>query len=349
MEDKKKKRPIDHILEYCNAFPDFAVSFLMETGTELANTTRYAYAMELDHFFDYMITYLPDCAESEKKVLTLEQIKSVTSQDISRYLMLYKGKDNKERTLARKRAALSSFFTYLTDNRKIPFNPVTAAAKVKIHQSDEVLYLDMDEQMQLLHTIDTADGMTKRQRTQHSRYRLRDMALISLLLDTGLRISELYHIDIKDLDFERCYVVVTRKGGNIQSIYFSDSVRDLILKYIEERKMHCKTVNGIAESSPLFVTTNETRLSVRAIQKMVKQYATVSLPGKGSKISPHKMRSSFAMEFYDSEKDILALQRKLGHKNITATNIYAKATDKKMQETRSILEEKRKKYEKQTN
>lgn len=335
MENRKTMG--EKLAELCDILPDPCVSFLLESGTELANTTRYAYGKELDKFLDYMVTYMPMCSDKEKKEITIQDLKEVSSQDISRYLVLYKGKENKERTLARKRAALSSFFTYLTKMQKIAFNPVVAASKVKIHQSDEVLHLDLEEQMQLLHTIDTADGMTKRERAQHDRYRLRDLAIISLLLDTGLRVSELHGIDVKDLDLERTYVIVTRKGGNHQTIYFSDSVCDLLKEYINTRP-------DIKPEDPLFVTTSNHRYSVRAIQKMVKKYATISLPGKGQKISPHKMRSSFAMEFYDSEKDILALQRKLGHKNITATNIYAKATDKKMEQTRNVLEEKRKKF-----
>ena len=160
-----------------------------------------------------------------------------------------------------------------------------------------------------------------------------------MLLDTGMRVSELNRINIEDVDFEDCSVVIVRKGGNIQTIYFSDETKGALNDYLEERtaKLHV-----LAKQDPLFTTLKNERLSIRAIENLVKKYTTSSLPGIGNKLSPHKMRASFAMAYYEEEKDILALQRKLGHKNLAATNIYAKATDTKMKETRSVLENMRK-------
>ena len=335
-----KENLTQKIIRFCNDLPDCCTSFLLETGTEMANSTRLAYARELDWFFDYLINYNPDFAETAKRKISIEQIRQITSQDISRYLTIYKGQGKAERTLARKRAALSRFFTYLTANRQIEFNPVAAAVRVKIHQSDEVLHLDMAEQVRFLDAIDAGTGMTAKQLKQHDKYRLRDVALVTILLDTGMRVSELHGIDIADFDFEECSVIITRKGGNMQTIYFSDETREVLLDYLNERK---KKDPYIKPETAFFVTNKGDRLSIRSIEVLIKKYALASIPGKGRKLSPHKMRSSFAMEFYAAEKDILALQRKLGHKNITATNIYAKATDKKMKETRSVLAEQRKK------
>ncbi|MCR5250934.1 MAG: tyrosine-type recombinase/integrase [Lachnospiraceae bacterium] len=335
----EKENLTKKIMAFCDKLPEFCSPFLLETGTEMANTTRLAYAHELDWFFEYLVNYKPDFCDMNPVDISLEEFKKVNSQDISRYLTIIRDQGRAERTVARKRAALSRFFNYLTANRLLPFNPVTAAVKVKIHQSDEVLHLDMQEQVRFLDAVDSGDGLTKRQLKHHERYRVRDVALITLLLDTGMRVSELHAIDIADLDMDACSVMIVRKGGNMQTIYFSDETRDLIREYLKQREV---SNNKLDKKSPLFVTNGEKRLSIRAIEVLVKKYAMSSIPGKGSKISPHKMRSSFAMEFYAEEKDILALQRKLGHKNITATNIYAKATDKKMRETRSVLSEKRK-------
>ncbi len=335
----EKENLTKKIIRFCNQLPDCCTPFLLETGTEMANTTRLAYARELNWFFDYLISYNPDFAESEKRKITLDQIRGINSQDISRYLTIYRDQGKAERTLARKRAALSRFFGYMTANRQIEFNPVAAAVKVKIHQSDEVLHLDMAEQIRFLDAIDTGSGLTDRQLKQHDRYRTRDVALVTLLLDTGMRVSEIHGIDIADFDFEECSVIITRKGGNMQTIYYSDETRDILMDYLNERKARHDDIRPV---TPFFTTNKGARLSIRSIEVLVKKYAISSIPGKGRKLSPHKMRSSFAMEFYAAEKDILALQRKLGHKNITATNIYAKATDQKMKETRSVLAEKRK-------
>ena len=328
-----------NITTMCNELPQFCTPFLLETGTEMASTTRLAYAHEISWFIDYLIENTEYFCDKEKKEITIDDIKHVTAQDVSRYLTMYKDLGRAERTVARKRAALSRFFTYLTDNRLIPFSPVAAAVHVKVHQSDEVIYLNMDEQIRFLDTVDCGDLLDQKKQKYHDKYRIRDIALITLLLDTGIRVSELHGIDIGDFDFNECSVIVQRKGGNFQTVFFSDDTRDRLIEYLDERK--AKNID-IIPTDAFFVTLKGERLSVRAIEVLVKKYAT-AIPGKGRKITPHKMRASFAMEFYTETKDILALQRKLGHKNITATNIYAKATDKKMKETRSILAEKRKK------
>lgn len=326
------------LLEYCNKLPDCCQSFLLETGTETASSTRLAYAVELFAFFKYLISYSPVFCEKQLKDIEVNDIKLITSQDISRYLTILKDKGLKERTLARKRAALSSYFGYLTNNKIVDYNPVLAAIKVKIHQSDEVVHIDIDEQIKLLKSVEMGDDLTPKQQIYHDRYKLRDYAIILLLLDTGIRVSELHGINIEDVDFENSSVIIVRKGGNVQTIYFSDETGMVLEQYIDVRKQKDVT---LLSSEPLFVTLKGARLGVRAIENLVKKYTTTSLPGIGNRLSPHKMRASFAMAFYEEEKDILALQRKLGHKNLAATNIYAKATDKKMKETRSVLEKKR--------
>lgn len=337
---KDNSSALKNIIAMCDLLPECCQSFLLETGTEMATSTRLAYARELNWFFDFLIDNSRYFCDKVKRDLTVNDIKEITSQDISRYLTRYNDLGRKERTVARKRAALSRFFSYLTDNRFIPFNPVNAAVKVKIHQSDEVTYLDMNEQIKFIDAISSGDDLDENKQKYHNKYRLRDSALIILLLDTGMRVSELHGINNHDFDFINCSVIVTRKGGNIQTIYFSDDTRDLLEEYLAYKKTKFP---DMTDEAPFFTTLKGDRLSIRAIEVLVKKYAVASLPGKGQKISPHKMRSSFAMEFYGETKDILALQRKLGHKNITATNIYAKATDKKMQETRNLLSNKRNK------
>ena len=326
----------EKMIAICNTLPGWCAAYFLETGPGLSVTTRLAYSREISHFLDYLIAYVPQFSEEKKDSITLEQFESVTSQDISRYLTLYMDKGRQEKTLARKRAALSSFFNYMTANRKLSFNPVSAAVRVKVHQKDEVLHLDFAEQVDLLKEVDTADNLSKHAKAFHEKYRLRDIAMITLLLDTGIRVSELRGINVGDLDLEECSAVVLRKGGNIQNVYYSDACSEAINEYLNERK------EQITPKTPLFVTQSGTRITVRSIERLVKKYASAAVPGKGQKISPHKLRSSFAMGFYEEEKDILALQRKMGHKSIVATNYYAKATDQKMQETRNVMADRRK-------
>ncbi len=333
-----KKTDTQKLFEYASRLPDCCSSFFFETTNSMAMSTKMAYAKELILFFEYLTSYSPDFCECDNiKSIQYEDLAKISSQDISRYITIYMGDCKREngghaeRTCARKRAALSSFFNYLVNNRKLEYNPVLASTKIKIHTSDDVIHLDFSEQNTLLSAVESGNKLTDKQRPYHDRYALRDKALILMLLDTGMRVSELFNLNIEDIDFEECSAIVTRKGGSFQHLYFSDEVRDCLIEYIDSRKIK----NEITLKSPLFVTLKENRLSIRAIEVLVKKYTDSALPGK-EKMSPHKMRSSFAMGYYEETKDILALQRKLGHKNLSATNIYAKATDKKMQETRSV-------------
>lgn len=322
---------IDNFNKKISTLPEKAQSYLRTTGTQSTLSTRIAYAVELNNFFDWLILNTPDFDEIKKEEISIELLSKIKSEDISNYISSQSDRGLKERTVARKRAALSSFFTFLVNNRNIPYNPVIAAAKVKVQKSDEVIYMNMNEQNQFYNTVDFGLGLSNGALKRHDKYRTRDKALIMLMLDTGMRVSEINSININMLDLEECSVVVERKGHKIQKIYFSEDVRDLIKEYLEERNIRDNLLN---KKEPLFVTTNGNRLSIRAIQVLVKKYSTSALPGKGQTITPHKLRSSFAMEFYGVGHDLLALQRKLGHENIVTTNVYAKATDQTMKETK---------------
>ena len=314
-----------------STLPDSAQNYLRTTGTQSALSTRLGYAIDLNDFFDWLIENSPNFCDLKKESIITENIKKINSEDISNYISFQSDRGLKERTVARKRSALSSYFTYLVNNRYIPYNPVAAAARVKIKKTDEVLYMNMDEQNIFYNTVDNGIGLPDGAAKSHNKYKVRDKALIMLMLDTGMRVSEINSININMLDLEECSVIVERKGHKIQKIYFSEDVKTLIEEYLIERNITGSLLNN---KNPLFITTSGNRLSIRAIQILVKKYSTSALPGKGLSITPHKLRSSFAMEFYGVGHDLLALQRKLGHENIVTTNVYAKATDQTMRETK---------------
>ena len=349
--NENPKSKMHMINEQIEMLPLPCKSFIYENGTELAVSTRLAYARELNAFFEFLVSdkcmpqydehgnFIFSFSEKDKASLTIADVKLIKPSEISQYLTYRNTIGDSEATLARKRAALSSYFSYMVNNRHIEYNPVSASAKVKIHHKDSVVYINTDDQNKLLNDIKSGAKLDERKQKYHKKYLLRDLTLITLLLDTGMRISELHGINISDIDFADAKVLVTRKGGEQKHIYFSDDVRDLIREYIQERKDNKEEVN---DRSPLFVTkatknVPPKRLSIRAIEVLVKKYTQSSLPGKGS-LSPHKMRTSFAMTFYEmSGNNILALQQKLGHNSLAATNVYAKSTDDEMKKTRNLL------------
>lgn len=335
MVENKVKTQSQKLIQLVDTLPECCYSFLLETGTERALSTRISYARELKRFFDWLILSHPDfCIFDEAKDIPETLLSHITSQDISRYTTQYKDEGHKERSTALKRNALSAYFGYMVDNRKIEYNPVVASAKIKIHTSDTVIYLNIDEQNRFMDAVYNGTGLTKHQQELHERYRLRDIAMVSLMLDTGMRVSELCGINLIDVSLEDASVIVTRKGGNLQTLYYSDDTKGMLDDYIEYRRMYNPT---LMMSEPLFVNLKNERLTTNGVWRLVTKYASAALPGKGDKISPHKLRSSFAMELYRAKQDILLVQRSLGHKNLTATNIYAKATDAEMRNARNVL------------
>ena len=336
VESKEKDNKIERLYQLCDTLPPCCESFLTKTGTARTISTRWEYAMELSRFFDYLIYVSPVFCDLNKRDFTTEHIKQITAEDITGYISFHYDKKKMKRTLARKRAVLSSFFKYLMINQIIEYNPAAASTPVKVPESDEVIHLNVSEQLQLLDAVDSGDYLPEKKKIYHDRYKMRDYAIILLFLDTGMRISELHGINIGHVNIQKRSVRVRRKGGNEQTLYYSDEAAEALSYVLEARWKYMVGVND-----PLFVTLQGKRLSIRAIQVLVKKYTDSALPEKAGTITPHKMRSSFAMTYYREEKDILALQRKLGHKKLATTNIYAKATNKEMEDTRSVIEKAR--------
>lgn len=225
-------------------------------------------------------------------------------------------------------------------NEKLTKNPVLATKTIKVPEKN-VIYLTDEEQALLLKTVQSGHGLAERTAKLHNKFADRDSALFLLLLDTGLRVSEMLSTDIRDYDLEKGSVLVTRKGGDTETVYYSDECAECLDFYFSAQKARFY-IEG--DNLPAFTTLSGARLGKRAVETLVKKYVSACMPDKTKLISPHKLRSSFAMSFYEaSDNNILLLQKKLHHKSINTTNIYAKASNKESEDSRNLLAEKRRK------
>lgn len=320
------KTDSEKLREITEKLPEYCADYLLHGQSGNSTLTAYNYARDLLYFFEFAKNYLPYFCDKEIKYITIDDIKQITADDVNIYLTSMKERFGlAEKTRARRKSALSNMFKYLINTKRVlDYNPTAGAVRVKIPERDYVLYLNMNEQTQLLNCIIYGTGLTKTQLRYHQSEWKRDLAIVFLFLDTGLRISELQGLNIKDCDWTEHCVHVTRKGGKKQKVYFSDEACEYIKDYITESRK-----NAIGDD-PLFISGRGDRIAVRSIQAMLAKYVKAALPGKAAIISPHKLRSSFAMEFYKNSKDILLLQKRMGHKSIIATNIYAKAADEEL-------------------
>lgn len=321
--------------------PEFAADFIYNFGRAQNYATKYQYVRDIRDFLQFMVNYMPEHSEKALRDITIDDMDNVQPLNINRYMTLLSGDEENGCALAtvkRRRATLSSMYSFLLVNKMVKANPVLATNSVKI-PAKNVIYLTNEEQHLLLDAVRFGDKLPDGTAKVHNHYADRDSAIFLLLLDTGLRVSEMVETNISDYNFTEYYVVVKRKGGDIQNVYFSDECGECLDYYFSSQR----TRFGLPDKDiPAFTTTSGKRLGVRAVETLVKKYVACCMPEKASIMSPHKLRSSFAMSFYAaSGNNILLLQKKLNHKSIQTTNIYAKASNREVEESRNILQGKR--------
>lgn len=334
----EKKSKSELLLEQLDTLPQFCSGFLLNRASEREISTRLSYARDLNIFFKYITSNNKHFKNKQPVDLEGSDLDFITIDEIDRFLQLFL-ESHAPSTAARMRASLSAIFNYVSNTlRQINNNPMTGVTKVKIENKDYVIYLDRDEQEALINTIKYGTGLTSNQLKHADKKSCRDLAIIFMFLDTGLRLSELQSLDIGDIDLDRCCATgVRRKGNEYREVYFSDEEAGYLKEYLERRKANIKF--SALPSDPLFINPQGSRISVRGIELMLDKYVAAALPGRND-ITVHKLRSSFAMSFYSSEKDILALQERMNHKSLNTTNIYAKAAENVSKKTRNWREKK---------
>lgn len=318
-----------------NALPHFCKEFFIGIEPTTSIRTRIAYAYDLSMFFDYLHSNNPRFMEKSIDSFLPEDLDYVDSSDIESYMeylnfYLKPDKDNPDHMLefsnknkgkARKLSTIRSFYKYYYKRKKIKTNPALLVDMPKISEKP-ILRLEVDEVAKLLDTVETGQNLTPAQLKYQKFTRSRDMAILSLFLGTGIRISELVGINISDLDFNVNGFKITRKGGNQVVLYFSDEVRNAIEDYLKDRKA-MQPVAGHEDA--LFLSLQRKRMSVRSVQTMVKKYTALVTNLKN--ISPHKLRSTYGTNLYRETGDIYLVADVLGHKDVNTTRKHYAAID----------------------
>ena len=213
----------------------------------------------------------------------------------------------------RKISSLKSFYNYFFRTEKLTTNPAALVQLPKLHEK-EIIRLDVDEVALLLDAVEQGDGLTEKQKTFHNRTRLRDLAMLTLLLGTGIRVSECVGLDISDVDFDNLAIKVRRKGGYEDVVYFGEEVEEALLSYLDQRK-HMIPMSGHEDA--LFLSLQNRRMAVRSVENLVKKYASLVTTTK--KITPHKLRSTYGTTLYQETGDIYLVADVLGHKDVNTT------------------------------
>ena len=337
-EDIENTKRIRGILK---EMPPFCTDFFRGIEPRTSARTRLAYAYDLKTFFDFLKQANPELKSKKLRDLPLsllDEIKLMDLEEYIEYLKCYsteKREDlmNTERGIMRKVSTVKSFYNYFYRTERIQNNPASLLQLPKIHEK-EIIRLDVDEVARFLDEVEDGECLTEKQKAYHAKTKLRDLAMMTLLLGTGLRVSECVGLNINDVDFRNGGLRIHRKGGKEVIVYFGAEVEYALQDYLSERE-HIVPEEGSEEA--LFLSMQRKRINVRSVEKMVKKYAQLVTPLK--KITPHKLRSTYGTNLYRETGDIYLVADVLGHSDVNTTKKhYAALEDERRRSARNKVQ-----------
>lgn len=337
-EEEKRDLTI-RLRKLLRELPEFCYEYFRGIEPTTAERTRLGYAHDLRIFFQFLLEEERNLEGKTMQELQVGDLSLVTPTKLEMFLdyVSYYDRDgeelrNGEKGKARKLAAVRSMFKYFYRKQIIPGNPAALVNTPKIHEKN-IIKLDVDEIARLLDQVESGDKLTQKQQVYHKANKLRDLAIVTLLLGTGIRVSECVGLDIADVDFNHNGVKVVRKGGNEAVIYFGNEVRQALLEYIAQRK-EIIAIEG--HENALFLSMQKRRLTVRSVENLVKKYSQSVIALK--QISPHKLRSSYGTALYNETGDIYLVADVLGHKDVNTTRKhYAQLEDARRREAAKFV------------
>lgn len=315
---KRNIQDIDRTELLLEKLPPFCADYFLGIESTTSCQTRLKYAFDLRIFFDFL------CKKKYKNrtalSLTLEDLEAVTNYDIelflsylSHYTFRNKHHSCDERAKARKLSAVRALFKYFFNRGMIDVDNSAKVRTPKLHDK-EIIRLETDEVAKLIDVAESGSGLSKHASGYHGKTKIRDTAILTLFLGTGIRISELVGLDNDSFDFSNNSFIVTRKGGNKAILYFSDEVGYALKEYLAQKSNDPKIPQG---ENAFFLSLQYKRINVRSVEVLVKKYSKMVTPLK--KITPHKLRSTYGTRLYNETGDIYIVADVLGHKDVNTT------------------------------
>ncbi len=321
--------------------PAFFKDFFRGIEPRTQSRTRIAYSYYIKIFLQFLLEENPSIKKSYTNMtdIPISVLESLTVTDIEEYMEYLKYRDtdgkkisNKENAIKRKISTLKSVFKYFYRTEKLSENIMERVQLPKLH-SKEIIRLDIDEVAMMIDEAENGEGLSDRQRAYHGKTKVRDVALLSLLLGTGIRVSECVGLDISDVDFKNNGILIHRKGGKEVTVYFSDEVKEALQNYYDERVL---ILEESGHEGAFFLSMQNKRLSVRSVENLVKKYAKIISPLK--KVTPHKLRSTYGTNLYKETGDIYLVADVLGHSDVNTTKKhYAAIEDDRRRSARNVV------------
>lgn len=334
-QKEKQLKQIEKTSEILATLPLFTHEFFVNycrVIRGMSERTITEYAKDIRIFFQYLLDNNP-LLQHNMSNITIDIIDQQSPKDLQEFITYVSAytdsggaiRVNGASGLNRKVAALRTFYKYYYTSGDLHNNPASILAAPRIKRK-EIVRLDREESNELLTVVENPLEYEKNPKyswAEHTKYR--DKAIITLLLGTGLRISECVSLNLKDISWKNRAMRVIRKGGNEETVYFNKDIEEAITDYIKyERK------SPEEDADALFVSRKKQRMSVSAMERMVKKYASVAIPQK--KITPHRLRATFATELSKANNgNLMQVSAALGHSSIETARRYVDVSDQERQ------------------
>ena len=323
--------------------PPYAKDYFRAVEQKTSAKTRVSYAYDLQVFFHFLLEVNPTLSDKSMKEITLKDIDMLASNDIEEYqeyLKYYEAENGEQKngasSIARKISSLRSFFDYFYKKEILTKNVAMQVDMPKQHEK-AIIRLEPDEVAIMLDNIENYEKqLTGKKKDFFLKTKIRDIAIITLFLGTGIRVSECVGLDITDVNFRENSIRIIRKGGKESILYFGTEVEKALLDYIEGPRVMVAMQAVSGDENALFFSLQKKRISVHAVENLVEKYAKEFVPQK--KITPHKLRSTFGTSLYQETGDIYLVADVLGHSDVgTTKKHYAAIEDQNRRRAASAI------------
>lgn len=220
----------------------------------------------------------------------------------------------KSNTISRRISALRSFYKFLYKKNKVSINPMVLINNPK-KEKELPKFLYVNEIEELLSQMD------------NSIQGIRDHLIIELLYSTGIRVSELVNIKIKDIDFNNKIIKIIGKGSKERIVIYGSYLKNVLNNYLNNSRCFIKNYNN---TDYLVINMNGNKITDRSIRNIINKYMKMTTIQK--RISPHTLRHTFATHLLDNGCDLRAVQELLGHSDLGTTQIYTHISNERLRD-----------------
>ena len=322
-----EKRETSYILQLrglLEELPPYARDYFRAIEQKSSAKTRNYYAYDFQVFLRFLLEKNPALKGKSMREITFDDLNALTALDIEEYqeyLKYYESETGEQKnganSIARKLSSLRSMFDYFFKKELLSKNVAMQVDMPKIHEK-AIIHLEPDEVAIFLDSLETYEKeLTGKKKDFFLKTKVRDIAIVTLFLGTGIRVSECVGLDLNDVNFRENSIRIIRKGGNEAVLYFGDEVEKALTDYIEGPRAAIAAQALPGEENALFFSLQKKRISVHAVENLVEKYAREFVPQK--KITPHKLRSTFGTSLYQETEDIYLVADVLGHSDVGTT------------------------------